>query len=236
MNNECVEYSFEQKEKLARNIQKLKKESQYKAIQDIILKHNPEINITTNPSGHFMYFQNLKVGTYYAIEKYIKKITITKSMKRFTSDNDALETSEPYETIDSQSYSSFAVSERDRSDRPDRLDKCERLEGVKVNIPENNEQFTNNPKLKYSNREKNLIKRKNYDEEIKNQELLYSHKHSSDSNTNTNTENNSVLNLDLTQSVQPSQDLQTKSEKIFVKRKQNNKIKDRDHDVNMTLS
>src|SRR5437660_892093 len=89
-------YSFEQKEKLARRIQKLKKEKHFIDIQDIIMKHNPDINITTNPSGHFMYFQNLRVETYFAIEKYIKKVT----MGQFLS-----ESSETYSTQNSHSES-----------------------------------------------------------------------------------------------------------------------------------
>jgi hypothetical protein len=147
-------YSFEQKEKLARRIQKLKKEKHFFDIQDIITKHNPDINITTNPSGHFMYFQNLRFETYYAIEKYIKKVT----MGQFLS-----ETSETYSTQNTQSDSRKTYLSDSVSETPKNKDSL--IDDIKKYSSED-EPFSTNPKLKYSNREKNLIKRKNYDKQI----------------------------------------------------------------------
>lgn len=180
------EYSFEQKEKLARKIQKLKKEKHFMDITDIITKYNPDINITTNPSGHFMYFQNLKHETYHAIEKYIKKVSVVK----YVSEN-----SENFNTQNSHInvISSF---------------------NSESNISED-EQYTDNPKLRYSNREKNLIKRKNYDELISCQNEDTNHENSKvNISTNINNCNN---------------------EKIFVKRKTTNKKNDIISDNSMSL-
>lgn len=58
--SDLTDYSFEQKERLARRIQKLKKRRYLSDIESIIIKHNPNLDITTNPSGKFMYFQDLK--------------------------------------------------------------------------------------------------------------------------------------------------------------------------------
>lgn len=128
---EKKEYSFEQKERLARRIQKLKKPKYYTDIEQIITKFNPELDITTNPSGKFMYFQDLNVDTYFALEKYVKRIIKQKTLS---------------ETSDSVQYSSdFTLSQNTDNDDP--------FNG-------------GSSKLKYSNREKNLIKRKIYDSEI----------------------------------------------------------------------
>jgi hypothetical protein len=82
-----MEYTFERKEKLAKQIQKLKKQQYFLDIKNIIVKYNPEIIITTNQSGHFLYFQNLKTETYFAIEKYIRK-NITKQIIINNDNND----------------------------------------------------------------------------------------------------------------------------------------------------
>jgi hypothetical protein len=134
-----TEYSFEHKEKIAKQIQRLKKRQHFIDIQNIIINHNPEINITTNHSGHFMYFQNLKTDTYIAIEKYIKKININRIL------------SENSDNVDKNT-----------------LNNEKNIDDIKKYSHEN-DQFFDNPRLKYSNKEKNLIKRKNYDEEVNNQ-------------------------------------------------------------------
>lgn len=115
------EFTFEQKEKLARKIQKLKNGKYYCDVHNIIKNHNPNINITTNSSGHYMYFHNLSAITYNELDKYINNV----SKKKEKMLNEA--------TIDSYNI-----------------------------INTENEQFSGNPRLRYSNQEKNLIKRKNY--------------------------------------------------------------------------
>jgi len=132
--NEQAEYSFEQKERLARRIQKLKKPQYYMEIENIITKHNPELNITSNPSGKFMYFQNLKKETYYALEKYVRKILKLRTLS---------------ETSENIQYSPELVKYSEEDDP----------------YSSNATNF-GNPKLRYSNKEKNLIKRKEYDKQI----------------------------------------------------------------------
>ena len=145
------DYSFEQKEKLAKKIQKLKKEKNFMDIMDIISKYNPDINITTNPSGQFMYFQNLKAETYYVIEKYIKKVSVV----RYVSEN-----SETFNTQNSHINSIIsAISEN--SENSEITENSENRTTLS-----DEEKFSDNPRLKYSNKERNLIKRKNYDELI----------------------------------------------------------------------
>ena len=118
------EYTFEQKEKLSRRIKRLKKDKYFSDVQNIILKNNPNINITTTTSGTYMYFHNLTLTTYRELDNYIENVSKVK-------DENA--------TIDS-TIDSCNVTQID--------DEC----------------FPLNPKLKYSNQEKNLIKRKNYAE------------------------------------------------------------------------
>lgn len=137
-----LEYSYEQKEKLAKRIQKIKKEKHFIDIQDIILKYNPDININTNQSGSFMYFQNLKIETYFALEKYLKKI---RAEKLTSESNINIHTNDITMTETHK-------SETEMSDNHDDMYN-----------------FVNNPKLKYSIREKNIIKRKKYDKQINDQ-------------------------------------------------------------------
>lgn len=200
---EEITYSFDQKEKLARKIQKLKKDKYFIDVFDIILKYNPDINITTNPSGHFMYFQNLKTETYQAIEKYIKKIT----MGQLISDSNG-------------STSNKLLSESIKQSSDD-------------------ETISYNPKLKYSNREKNLMKRKIYDKQLNSEVPTSYYTTSSYSSANTTTDNilqdsdNVNLNITVDDQIVKDENI-NQSEKIFVKRKKNYQNDKTDH--NMTLS
>ena len=125
---ETVEYTFEEKERLVRRIEKLKKQKYLDDIEDIIVKNNPGIEVTANVSGKYMYFSDLTPQTYRLIDTYIKKIL----------KNKAESTIAPELTSDVVKYS---------EDDP----------------------FNNaNSKAKYSNREKNLIKRKMYEKQINN--------------------------------------------------------------------
>ena len=210
------EYSFEQKEKLARRIQKLKKEKHFADIRDIIIKYNPDINITTNPSGHFMYFQNLRNDTYFAIEKYIKKVSVIKYVS---------ESNDTFNTENSQNDDKIVSSLSNMSE---------------------DEQFSDNPRLKYSNREKNLIKRKNYDELIKSQNndvIEISDISESDKITESNKLQN-TQNTQNTQNIIKKDNLNNlnnvnnvNNEKIFVRRKSSLKNKkDEMTDNSVTLS
>lgn len=134
MSNETTEYTFEQKERLARRISKFKKQKYHQDIEKIITKFNPELDITTNPHGKFMYFHDLKKETYYALEKYVKKILKFKTLS---------------ETSDTQYASEI------------------------IKYSEDDDPFSNNPKLRYSNKERNIIKRKIYDNQINNEKSDY---------------------------------------------------------------
>jgi hypothetical protein len=137
------EFSFARKEILKRKIENLTKEkhvANYKPlhsldkisdsyfavehIKKIILKYNPKINITTNATGHHLYFHNLTKDTYSEISNYI----------------DILNSQSKKET------DSFTIMQTD----------------TEMEVSE-----VSNNKMKYNNQEKNLIKRRNYDEMIK---------------------------------------------------------------------
>lgn len=128
MFNELPDYSFEQKERLARRIQKLRKQMYISDIESIIIKYNPDLDITTNPHGKFMYFQDLKKETYYKLERYVRKILKIKTLS-------------------------------ETSENPQHISEI-------IKYSEDDEPFSNNPKLRYSNKERNLIKRKIYDKQI----------------------------------------------------------------------
>ena len=116
------EYTYDEKEKIANKIQKIKKDAQLANIFKIILKHNPNINITTNPAGHFMYFHNLVNDTYYEIDTYLENISTVCKKKKSEK-----------KVIDYSSNGPIVITV---------------------------------PKLKYSNKEINLIKRKKYDDHM----------------------------------------------------------------------
>lgn len=122
------DYSFEQKERLARRIQKLKKPKYYAEIERIITEYNPELDITTNPSGKFMYFQNLRQETYHVLDEYVHKIIRQRELS---------------ETSEGTKYSSEVAK-----------------------YSEDEDPFSRNSRLRYSNKERNLIKRKIYDRSI----------------------------------------------------------------------
>jgi hypothetical protein len=134
MSTEGKEYSFEQKERLARRIQKLRKPKYFRDIENIITAHNPDLDITTNPSGKFMYFQNLKTETYIALEKYVNKILKLKTIS---------ETSDSISTTMTPEITKYS----DDNEEADLM-------------------------LKYSNKERNLIKRKLYDASMHDKEAV----------------------------------------------------------------
>ncbi|ARF09229.1 hypothetical protein Catovirus_2_178 [Catovirus CTV1] len=119
-------FSFEELEKLADKINKIRKKKYLEEIRDIIINNNPNIKITENSNGLFFHFHNLTDDTYSKINSFLKKINRAKR---------SLETSD------------ILSSEH---------------------MPYSNEEnpFAADSKLKYSNKEKNLIKRKNYDNEL----------------------------------------------------------------------
>ena len=69
MNN----YTYEQKEKLARRINKIKNKKKLIDILKIIQKDPSYDGMTENNNGIFLLFHKLTNETYYRIEKYFKK-------------------------------------------------------------------------------------------------------------------------------------------------------------------
>lgn len=113
-------YSFEDIEKIANKISKIRKKKILEKIRDIIIEYNPDIKITENTNGLFFHFHNLYTETYQKINILLNNINKTNKI----SDNSDQISSEI------NSYSN------------------------KENI------FDSNSKIKYSNKEKKIIKRK----------------------------------------------------------------------------
>lgn len=137
-------YTFEKMDKIRRDIEKIKNKKFLNEVRNIILTFNPNISITKNENGIYLYFHNLKHQTYTALTTHIKKYKSLNEINKV-------------ESIDSDciTYSN-------------------------IDYP-----FEGNSKLKYSNREKNIIKRKMYDFELKTQ--------NHEINDNTPDESNSVF-------------------------------------------
>ncbi len=130
--------TFEMKQKIANKIEKFKKIEHYSKIYDIIVKHNPGINITQTTKGQYLYFQNLTPQTYVEIEEYLTNVK-TKT----TGDNTSANIGDFMAQPDSE---------------------------------QNNDPFINKPKLRYNNREMNLIKRKQYDNIIETNDGIFAKK------------------------------------------------------------
>lgn len=126
--NKSHVYTFEEKERLSRRIQKLKKNRYYQQVEKIIIKYNPDISITATPSGKYMYFHNLTNMTYLVLDKYINRVSINQPQSAKSPDNGY--------TSEITKFSDADIS-------------------VSTGI-------------KFSNKERNLIKRKIYDNTMKN--------------------------------------------------------------------
>lgn len=126
MNN----YSHEQKEKLARKINKIKNKNKLVDILKLIQKDDAYSGVTENNNGLFMLFHKLSDETYVKIEKFIKKMN-----KNNPDDMDPLST----ENVTTESITTYSTD----------------------NYP-----FESQSRLKYSNREKCIIKRKLYNDAL----------------------------------------------------------------------
>ena len=116
--------NHENKEKLARKINKIKNKQHLIEIVKIIKKDVNAGNIVENNNGLFMMFHNLSDDTYSKIEKFFKKHT-------------------KISDTTSEKYSTELPPDINNND---------------------NYIYENQSKLKYSNKEKCIIKRKLYDE------------------------------------------------------------------------
>jgi len=119
-----MEYSYEMKQQLANEIEKIRKKKYLINILKIIKMKNPDIEITENKNGIFIFFNDLTNETYNDLKTYIIQL---KEKKEKTLDS-----------VDSNIF--LTVSETET-----------------------------NTKLKYSNREKSLIKKKLYDNVVSSQ-------------------------------------------------------------------
>jgi len=141
MSNIDRKFTFEEKERLVKRIHKLKKNKYYEDVKNIIIKHNPNINITSNPSGEFLYFHDLKNETYYDLNKYLKIIRKKKEIS----------------------------------------DTSENTYSLDLNFTKNSEDenlFSGSPSLRYSNKERNLIKRKLYNIQLSEKNVNYQNNNS----------------------------------------------------------
>lgn len=141
-------FSYEKKQILVKQISKLKKKDMIK-ILEIIYADNK--NITENQNGLFMYFNKLNDSTYEKIESYLKSVKKANELKETNEIKEINELKESEKEIDetndtqNQEKNKFITyAKNEFSDTPTQLQQ----------------------KIKYSNREKNIIKRKRYNEQI----------------------------------------------------------------------
>ena len=105
-------------------------------IMEIIYESNK--NITENQNGVFLLFNKLDDATYHKLDLYLRSIT-----KKKSSDGNVL-----------------------TSDNNTKSDKSEQKEFTSYSKNDFPDQEKLNPKLKYSNRERNIIKRQRYDNHL----------------------------------------------------------------------
>jgi hypothetical protein len=193
-----IVFTYEQKDRLVKRIHKIRREQQLLDIRDIILKYNPSTNINENQSGSFMYFQNLRPETYIALDRYLKKLATEKLMSDRSEIMITAESADIADQVDGGGGDGDA-------DNGDKITQ-------KYTLNDADEPFQNNPKLKYSIKEKNIIKRKMYDDEI---------------NKMNGGESQQVKDVEATQV--------TKSE-VFIKKSRTKKPVISESDMNMTLT
>ena len=139
-----IEHQFpiDKKKKLASKISELRNKEDLKKIKKIIFEANPNIAVNKDSGGILMFFQNLNIDTYINLEKYLKEIElrkITNRTKKITRSSDKLQNG---------------------SDN-----SCN-----KINISDHMIFNSNDPKnaeFKYSNKEKNIIRKKEYENIIR---------------------------------------------------------------------
>jgi hypothetical protein len=150
-------FTYEDKENLTRKIGKIKKKKYLETIRDIIIKYNPNINITENSNGLFIAFHNLENVTYTKINSFLNKINKIE-----------LEPSINYYNTNKKLYgSSGSIREGNcafLSNGDSNLSNISDI--ISCSNDDTHDIYLDNPKMKFSNKEKNIIKRKIYDKEI----------------------------------------------------------------------
>ena len=175
------EFPHEKKKILAKQISNLRKKEDMVKVLEIIYSDNK--NITENQNGLFMMFNELNDSTYYKIESFLK--TLKTGIKKKTEDKK----SESKLSEDKSKFVTFAKNEfSDTLFASDNLDK-----------PVDKPLITqSDSKIKYSNREKNIIKRQRYSEQI-----------NSENNTDSNVEYSKFDLSDTNDTTPPSPVLDT---------------------------
>ncbi len=153
-------YSHDKKVKLANRISKVKKKSDLLKIFEIIYEDNQ--SLTNNKNGIFMYFHKLNNETYYKLDAYLKQIN--------RNDNFYTESvTSPRESEGPMSEKYISESQDNLSENSDSHTSSSHNKSVEYK-PYTQDEFPSqkgiSPKFKYSNKEKNLIKRKRYDKNI----------------------------------------------------------------------
>lgn len=137
-----IEHQFpiDKKKKLASKISELRNKEDLKKIKKIIFETNPNIAVNKDSGGILMFFQNLNIETYFNLENYLKEIEIRKITNRT---NKITRSSEKLQNGSDSACNKLS----------DRM------------IFNGNDQ--KNAEFKYSNKEKNIIRKKEYDNIIR---------------------------------------------------------------------
>lgn len=154
-------YSHDKKVKLANRISKIKKKRDLLKIFEIIYEDNQ--SLTNNKNGIFMYFHKLNNDTYYKLDAYLKQINSKENY--YTESATSPTMTDKSEGQQSEKY----ISESQLSDDSGDHTSSSHNKSVEYK-PYTQDEFPSqkgiSPKFKYSNKEKNLIKRKRYDNNI----------------------------------------------------------------------
>jgi hypothetical protein len=145
-------YTHDKKVKLANKISKVKKKSDMIKIFEILYEDNQSLK--ENKNGIFMYFHKLNNKTYHKLDTYLKQINSKENYytESVTSPTSEKLISESQLTEDSESCNSSSYT-KSTEYKPYTQDEFPSQKGISA-------------KFKYSNKEKNLIKRKRYDDHI----------------------------------------------------------------------
>ncbi len=143
------EYPIEKKRRLAKDISNMRNKIHLRKIKEIIFEENPDIAVNKDNRGMLMFFQNLSYATYVRLDKFLRKIEKDKLEKQTQS---ITETSEHL----------LLSSEADRTESNESVKDGKTVDYSKTRT-----------RLRYSNKEKNLIKRQQYEKNInKKEEVL----------------------------------------------------------------
>ena len=85
-------YSYDKKKRLAGRIQDIRNTQHLVNIKNIIIKHNPDVQIIKSGNGILLLFHNLNEDTYNAIENYMCKIEKKKILRFIKSESETRET------------------------------------------------------------------------------------------------------------------------------------------------